>query len=311
MNWQQIREYLEEAVIDHMDRPEVGREWLAQLETSPDGPRLAICMVIDLTHKAVDPKLFTTVLNALEWPSDDAREAFETAMAPHLHDVIAASRHTALPMDGGDRYVRVLTVRDMLTYYLAHRYLVLDRADTTEFLKHVPDGTPLGEVSAEWRGRRPLVWVGSYEAVRTVMKKAESRDQGATHVADALGLSPDPACDSPEQMVLGVVYPPGFSDAECRQPTTFDATWKEPGGLYLSWPREDGWGRTWSVSGTAADRLKERVHRMLQGLTDEFTTELLGVATLREPDPDALLQEGYWRWKGDPSANGANDPLSA
>lgn len=281
-----------------MEKPEIGRAWFDNLYDSSDGGRLAICLVIDIHHRAVNPRLVADILDTLGTRVQEGRWAFAEAVERHpigkRFDCVDCVPREADPKR---TYLRIVDLWEFIEYYAGPTYyhtFSVEEVDTVyeiflEDLKH----TNLGDIKLEWTGGRGRAWVAPLEehAHRT---KGLTEDEAATSVNDFLGLAkkPSPAGKRKTEL-LAVTYPAGF-DPGCRLPTALDPSWRNPGGYYLSYGDVDGWGRTQSCSGQPKP-CPERVHSGFVGLSDAFSVSRVGEVRELVEDRRALLLEAYQR----------------
>jgi hypothetical protein len=144
----------------------------------------------------------------------------------------------------------------------------------------------LGAYTAWWTAETGIVWV-TLAAQLNELIESTPEPRRATRAKDALGLSRPSflTADVPIEYVA-LQYPPAFAES-CYQPTALDAWWRDPGQYYLSWGREDGWGRTQSVTGLEPQPFKERVHRVFTGMDGQWSLRYVGV----HPGDTALIKE--------------------
>lgn len=104
-------------------------------------------------------------------------------------------------------------------------------------------------------------------------------------IIDKTGLNPPHVSSSkilPNDELLYIKYPFEFS-AICYQPTVFSSFWLNPGGLYISYQKKDGYGRTFSTTGKPYSN-KERIHSWSKFNHSDFKLISIG-------KPDDLLKK--------------------
>jgi len=150
-------------------------------------------------------------------------------------------------------------------------------------------GGNLSGIDRWWGGRRGVAWILSASALQRLVGQPFIA-KAATIVNDAAGLGHVPSTE-----LMLIRYPKGF-DAFLRvkQPTSFDNDWERPGSFFVSFSKQDGWGRAHSCSGTRPG-VPERVHGELKNLTSDYRTEFLGVVEELKLDRSSLMNEGYHR----------------
>lgn len=269
--WEIVEGVLIERLSAHFSEPEQGRAWVESLRAcDDDGFLLGVSLAIDLLSETVDA---ATLAKGLAKLPQDLNPVISFGRMPRT----ACVSECACEMTYEHRhYVRVMELSSFITYFLK---LIPDPATVDavrrEYLADPRAGT-LGEIERPWSGARGVVWVlpaAEYEPIR-----AEHQRMAAELLNDVLGLGYETGCGADEKPeFIAVRYPPDFEEQYSirpRKPTSLDAAW-EPAGFYISYPNEDGWGRTHSCSG--ADILqRERVHGTLERLSDEFTIESVG-----------------------------------
>ena len=295
-SWQTVKDYLALTVVALMRNQEQGELWLRELELCPDGQRLAVCMAIDLHSNAVSPEVFANVLDDLKLGWKDPREAFgEIVNGNNCNNYICLSGFYAEQND--DIYVRILELGDFIEFYLTDRGYSRTRAHVKRVRSMYfdpPSGVALSEVRRWIRGRMPNVWVMPFKDLIS-LTSGEPEGRRGDILYDALGLTGKNGVggrNRPE--LIGVRYPEQFSIG-CVQPTTLDAWWKEAGSYYLSYGKDDAWGRTHSLSGDLESQ-RERVHSLFKNLTRGYRTHYIGVVK-KSPSTssDRIIKEAYRR----------------
>lgn len=292
-DWNHVAQILA-PIITKMKNPRVGRLWLNKLKITPTGQRLAICLAIDLLSKSLTGALVVAVLDKIPKYFNDPIAAFTTA-CDAVGTTKFASRYSGHPQTD-EPYVRILELGDFILFYLYDRGYTLEEEDVERVRAAYldkPEGTPLGDIRKPWSGSRGTIWVTSKKEVTDL--QGNSGGKFPEVLADVLGLSL-PSSVGPYNTLdlVAVEYPLGRP--ECWQPTCFDVGWTNGGGLYVSYGYEDRWGRTHSCSGNPP-RMRERIHKTLEPLTDEFRLRRVGPAPKPAINADALLAAAYARLK--------------
>lgn len=278
MNWKPVREFLRREILEGLEEPSAGEEWLARLEHSSNGDVLASCIVIDVASGALQRETIIDVLNHVDLTIADARMAFHLALVNHASylNLICSSCFYSPPLPADDAYVRVMSLEIFIDNYISPQYgpayVSLIKADR-EAIKNLffKDGLfRLGSIRRWWTGSHPLVWVTSLTTLVDLLK-GTAEEHVASVLNNYLGLGYPEGVD-----LLWVRYPNQFdSSVGVAQPTTLDASWKAPSGFYVSYPNENGWGKTQSCSGMLRGA-PERVHSYFKNLTDSYVAEFKG-----------------------------------
>lgn len=131
MSWEIVREELLQNVVTRMTpiNKEKGERWVDLLGQTLDGQRLGACIVIDFRCQALEPDIFASILDYLDFSNDDAQRsacwAFHNAVMNHPKNQHRADNgHFACASDfkvessTPDAYVRVLDLGAFITYVL-------------------------------------------------------------------------------------------------------------------------------------------------------------------------------------------------
>lgn len=297
MSWDEVKR-----IITQKLPGSTAQIWIERMEVeenSTEGWRLGVCLAIDLESGALDPETVETILNVVDPNETDARKAFGNALSGHSeHDrFVCSSSLKASPLPQSDRYLRVFTIRNFMKFHVnPNNPHVFDPADVEDVrTSYFDDGatSDLMDIESSWTGGNGIVWVMSYNDYLE-LTRGKSREERGTSINDALGLNygPSQATNDGNELVA-VKYPPKF-DTTCLQPTTLDADWRKDDGFYLSYIKEDGWGRTQSCSGSEAP-IRERVHKGLDGLSAEYVGLTVGPIRRITPNRAELRSEAFRR----------------
>ncbi len=290
----EIKDYLALALTPVVaDRPGFGR-WLDLLFTDVYGQVLGVNLYIDLKHGRVAHSHVVKLFDDMTFPGGDARWAFYNHVEGHQGDCLF--NHLGGPqLLDDDQYVRVLTIKDMIDYYLRKplRLPSLTYEAEQEVLDrffYAPEDSreKLGVVTEIWKGKMMNVWVTSGKDLDFEISKIPELDL-ANIIRDRLGFSALHA-----GKLVRIIYPIDFDRAEVYIPTTLDAS---TGSLYyLSAFSGRGWGLSCCLSPTHHG-LNERVHKAFDGgLTDEFEMKLLSeITNAASPNTSHLLNEAINR----------------
>lgn len=260
---------------------------------------LGVSIYIDLVKGAVDADLIAQTIDSMDFRSSEPRDSFAAYPEDEDEQPEYLCKHEDGPqtLQDDDQYIRVMKLKDMIEYYLRDA-LTLSTPCSYEAEKEVLDGfvlppaasrKRLGVVTGVFRGGRMNVWVASKKDLDAARTVASSDDEAATLIRDRFGLY-----DLNRGTLVYVLYPPGFRGVDFYMPTTLDIG--PCCQFYVSNDRSGGWGLTCGLT-AANEGLNERVHVVLrEGLTDEFTMELIGAVDVdATPDTDHLLKEALRR----------------
>jgi hypothetical protein len=250
--------------------------WLRKLWADEFGQALCINLYIDLNKRRLDMQDVASVINNMMFTNGDARLAFYEYIRDHQAELLF--HHLDGPQSiEDDQYVRVLTIKDMITYYL-HEPLKL-HPELFEAEKEVQykfydapldERENLGVVEAAWTGNMAIVWVTSRSELETVISACKvAHEDPANTIRDRLGFS-----QLNDGQLVYIIYPEDFDRARVYMPTVLDAN---VGSLfYLSIASADGWGLSCCLH-PHSPGLKERVHEAFTGgLTAEYEMKKIG-----------------------------------
>lgn len=292
--WRTLLRRLDDQLLSRLSDPTEAKAWLNQVEQSDTGFTLCASVAVDLLSGAVTPETYATVFGALRATGDSYADfAAALAATPDRPTYWCACLHRSEVLRGNHHYVRVLSLRGFIDYYLkttfslnsfgsdlntVRRALFSDRASKFS----------LGKIRSWWTGGTPVVWTTSSRSLSD-LTQAMRPDDRATKINDALALG----YRAGEELVA-VHYPPGADKTvSFVQPTVLDSKWNSP-GFYLSYRRHDGWGRTQSCSGHK-DQMPERVHGHFKNLTEEYWVEYIGSIETQRLDRAKLRREARRR----------------
>jgi hypothetical protein len=182
-------------------------------------------------------------------------------------------------------FSRVLTLPVFVSYVGTFRHSRLEI-----------DPAKIGTVG--WSARNGVVWVTPTAELAAVVGRASTKPFPADDVCDHVGIARNndlAATRSPSSVALEWVeirYPHSFPDV-LFQPNSTNANWDNPDLLYLSFPKGDGWGRTYNETGIAVAR--ERVHGTSFFFDPSFSAEALGGMSVNIPIRSSIIDEGCRR----------------
>lgn len=273
-------------------------DWLDTLPTTPEGEVLAASLAIDLLSDALVADDVARIVSRIDLGTTGPavvefnRVLSELALGGTL---ICASRLEAAPLDA-DTYVRTIELSSFVTYYLGPAY------GYTTSAAHLEEVRTLFEILGEWamgdidkpfRGARGICWVAPFSELKDILAGSSAECTVAAALVDTLGLNisaASGAADAPELVI--VRYPENFDKilgVPSKQPTSCDATWKPEDVCYISYRKDNGWGKTHSCSGEK-DSVRERVHPTIMHLHDAFVASLIGASS-----PAIVMDRKKWR----------------
>lgn len=296
MAWKRVREFLDGELLGKVKEPDLVKEWLDSLAYSLDGKRLAACIAIDLISGSLETEFYAEVLAYLEKPFDNPSGSFAKALErfPDKGKLVACSAYNQAAVKDGPTYVRVMDLAVFIEYYVTPDY-GMTLGDAAEVRHTFLQGTSLEDVKRPWQGGRGRVWLLPLEDF--LAHHDPDGNRVATELNDILGLGIEaglPGANLPE--LICVHYPENFDVCTCAQPTALDAQWKTS-GYYVSYIRQDHWGRTQSCSGKRVS-CRERIHGTLEGGLDErYSAHLIGTAGPIAHSRVSLVLQAYRRFR--------------
>jgi hypothetical protein len=300
-NIDKAKEYLRIRLGRKVKNPLEFNEWLDALFNEEMGRVLGLNLYIDLKSDSIDLALVTRVIDSMVTSVSDPRDRFCYSIEDENNQAVCVCQHSrrSEPVES-DRYVRILPLDDMIEYYF--RYAMALPSSSTYaaqskvlrlFFNPVKSARKgLGVIKKTWQGRMVNVWVTSkneLDALRPIARKRNLADV----VANNLGYD---GLVSGDQLV-GIIYPVSFDHLESHIPTTLDAHV----GCRFFLPFADvalDWGLTCCLNDIkpGSKNLKERVHKPIDGLTDEFEGDIIGDITEdSSPDYSHLYAEALRR----------------
>lgn len=299
MSWNKVQTVLLDYVVSLMRNEVRGKVWVSKLERCEEGSRLGVCIAIDVLSGALEPQVFADILERVDENKANARHAFaEVVGDPPDPRLICASRFNIPALGGADVYVRLLELGAFIDFYVGPVYhkSSLDPEDVndvrTDFFtgdatEHWPD------ITVEWSGRFPRVFVTALDELESLLAGVPDGERGAV-ANDAFGFGLEEGVGEDNKPEFVAVRYTDSAGAEFYQPTTFDVSWVDAGGYYLSFGDEDKWGRTQSCSGLGG-QVRERIHRGFTDSLSRYKGLYIGVASVPAADRNELLEEGYRR----------------
>jgi len=253
-------------------------------------------MLIDIEGGSVAAETIVPLLRSIV-SSEDPVIAFGLAIsgASNRSELTCASPPCS--SDSTERYVRVMELSSFITYYAGVSRNLTLAVDDVARVRHEYFSTPpavgLGDIVTVWSGYNAVVWVLSHDDFHEIVSFAG--DNAATVLNDRLGLGYTMGTAEGNRPEIIAVEYPHDSGCEFMQPTTLDAQWVSP-NFYVSFASPEHWGKTHPCSGLGAG-VRERIHRMLPALTNDFLIRHIGIAEIPSFNHKSLLAEAYTRLK--------------
>jgi hypothetical protein len=189
-----------------------------------------------------------------------------------------------------------MEIRPFISFCLRPVVKFQDETDIEDVRESLIEGREIGHVR-RWTGGRNRIWVLPSDELNDLIAGL-SPDSAGEPVVDALGLNMPRGGGPQEELAMLAIQYPEEHGVACAQPAAIDANWSAA-NYYLSYPLEDGWGRTQSRSG-ANMRVRERIHQDFTcGLDNRYRVEYIGLAPQRKENRPKLVEEalkrlGYW-----------------
>lgn len=286
-----IKQYLLARLASDVAEETALGEWIDNLFNDTLGQVLGVNLYIDLRNESLEQSRVVSIINRMPAAGVDARARFYACVEGLQSECICKHARGRQELVG-DRYVRILPLDLGIEYYFRHALTLTssNREAEDEVLDQFfnplrEERKGLGLVKEVWRGRMMNVWVTSKAQLDDV-RAATPDDEFANVVRDHLGFD-----ELDEGMLVGIAYPADFAPTDACIPTTLDA---HSGCRFFipSTSADAGWGLTCCLHGrhdggppTRRAGLRERVHKAIDGLTDEFEGEIIGEIT-EETVPD-------------------------
>ena len=289
----EIRDHLRTFLLAEIEDETALGDWLEKLLTDEIyGQVLCVNLYIDLKRGSLHTSTVANIINRMAFSGATPRWTFYQYIEKNQSEALFNHLTGALTL-ADDQFVRILTLSDMIDYYLRKPLrlppLSYDaEQEVFEKFFNAPEHkrTTLAVVREIQRGKMLNVWVTS----KTMLDKALAdlpKEQAANILRDRLGFS---GVDNGK--LVGVVYPKDFDSAGTFVPTTLDT---HSGSLFYVSTGEEEWGLTCCLN-SRTEGMKERVHEPFSGLTADFKLELLGdITDISEGELDHLLGEAINR----------------
>lgn len=305
-----IQNCLRDKLLDHISDPGLKDQvdaWIQRIikRNDRDEKRFLICLAIDLNVDFIPAQTIINVFSKLDF----SKSEFE--VITDFDEILAkpGSSHFAhsacrLFSHNKDQYACVLYWTKIFRKYIQAKSKSLlppsKRDEKRIYDRFFLENTAGLRDLENWAGWKGIVWVLPYNELLDFLRSALPDAAIANLLIDILGINPPELTPSDVfeyDKLYYIRYPSDFSET-CHQPTTLCGYWKEPHGLYLSYGREDGYGRTYANSDKESI-VRERVHTWGSWNHDDFELLEIGCpdASMRRVISDKINDAGLARFK--------------
>lgn len=259
------------------------KKWIKKVNNYPiDIKRFFVCLAIDLKNGLVIPDSIIQVLREIDFSKTrpSPLRQFDLIINKNPDKYLPESSCSDLSYKK-EKYVSVITwsklFRKISEQHNSTRPIIPISINDHKFYYELIFKQKYYKLDKikEFSGWKGLTWITSYEDLKECLRKYSDDTNTVNHVIDRLGLDPVPKniLGEPDKYIY-IKFPDKFL-VTCYQPTTLYGFWKETGGLYLSYKKENGYGKTYSTSGKSLP-MKERVFRNSSYCNNEFVPNVLG-----------------------------------
>lgn len=264
-NYGDLKLFIVTTLKPHFSEPgiiPVVEAWLNRLELNCfDSRRLLICLAIDTKNGLIDVPLLTMVIEkaaTLDTTSSGTpQESFHNA-------IVGVDQHLCLQCyqkdESGMSYVNVMNwgkfmrvlnqINEADLFDINYQKFVDSRQHVIELVAEINDS------KVEISGRNSMVWISPAEEVQYVIDNFPDT-LWASKLCDKYGLplNINPLLNE----YIACFYPTGI-EVGGRQPASINADWGWGEGLFLSYKRDDHFGRSYCVQSGNSNAGKERIH---------------------------------------------------
>lgn len=248
-----------------------------------DGNRFLFCLAIDLKYDLLEVEHLIKIFDSLDFTRPEEKILADFDVKLHKEATTYFQHSNCADCDySKDKYVCVrpwTKLFDKIKVYktATGKYTIMDFDDEDHVRYRLFEeySLDLADVK-EWAGWKYLTWLLSHKEFIELKEKHTDEIESLNYVMDSLGLEP-PAKNTASgefDFYVYIEYPDDF-EIDSYQPTTLCGYWKEDGGLYLSFKKSDGYGRTFSTTGSK-NTAKERVINSTDYGNENFIPSILG-----------------------------------
>lgn len=280
---------------------------LEELEKSKDIDyrRFFISLAIDLKWKLISKEHVWDVLNEIDFNEVDSTflSKFDKTIVSNLTRFYVNSPYTDAIYEKGTYTVLLYWTKLFIKYRNAKGSSTLPISWSEEEIVHrsffYEKTKSLSNID-EWAGWKGIVWVLPLKDLQSDLKAGLPIQESINEIIDKTGLNPPHASSSklfPNDELLYIEYPSHFSEI-CFQPTTLSGFWLSSGGLYLSFLKKDGYGRTFSITGKPHKNM-ERIHSWSNFKHSDFKLISIGEPNnlLKKEISEKIILEALMRFK--------------
>jgi len=259
-----LSNFLVKAITYDTVRQSQVQNWFTDLASSldVDDQRFLICLAIDLRNRLIEADSVISVLEKIDFAS-------RTPPLIQFDQVLLANPHLFTQSNccdcdyGKEKYVGVVNWSRLFKWIAIFRPEIDGRLLTSSddiFVYHrmFSDMAMDLEGIEHWNGFKGLTWLVPFTDMALMLKKYDDPDAKLEYILDSLGLEPKAVLSNGDLDRPVLIEYPDILPVDCYQPTCLCGMWLKPGGLYISYRREDGHGRTRPTTGQAHNA-KERV----------------------------------------------------
>jgi hypothetical protein len=279
--WEEVWRYLR-LNLDALSEPASRK--LSALPVNLKGKLCATCLAIDLASGALTSKQLLEVFENLEDKYDDICTSISNTLSrPQYDNLRCCSLLESPPLDIRDGYVTVMEIGTFIKKFVSPNTgdgLSPEEINRVLDLYFDEDGDLSALVKCNL-GESKRLWVLPRSEYDVLLRRATG--ESFRVFLDALGLTFKSGFGPMGVPFLIAIFYPSEHDCRAKQPTSFDVYWANAHVQFVSFRREDGWGRTQSFSGSRYfdDREegmpRERVHGDSSGLLG-FRGRIMGGA---------------------------------
>lgn len=270
--------------------------WVNELKNgSFDDKRLLCCLGIEVKNHLVNIQSYVKIFNAMDYDSSiNQKEIFDQTVTNNK-DLQFFSDEGFNPEDEKPIYTRIVNIDTFITTILNKSYPNDDKKyyDDEVLISEI-ERNDLGSLALlnEGHPNRNNVWVTPLVKINEIIDYCTDKLLNrADIIINCIGMP----FDVNKLKFIYMEYPEIFRE-EFYQSCAVNAIWGREDGLFLSYKKDDGFGRTRPCDGdNAINRLKEQVHKSLN-VKYEYNIKYLGEATSINHDTTNIVGEAIERY---------------
>ena len=282
---ERIKQYIKE----NLDLNDNGIKVVELLGSGNDvEKRLLVCIAIDIKFELINNEQIVRVLNDTNILDckDNLLECYDSLV--DKHKVFTSNIATKAK----SKLVRVMKSTSFTKYYFNRIKPNGLQLETTDELRKQIERENLTQFYMHNNsiGKGNLVWVTTLKELIHILDK---NNETANNVVIRLGLSVD---ESDNNEFIYIEYPENF-DEKLYQPSNFSNNWRDENSLYISYKKNDGFGRTRSRIGDLYDKgMKETVHNSINERKYKYNIKYLGIFDNFDKDISNFVSESINRF---------------